>query len=1045
MSEHFFRKLFSWLMIICFIIEQPVFAQTVQLNLPVVASSLISPQQDCYRPMHLRFLSFDQARQSFDLRADKGDSKENLSIDRKALAERLMQYFLIGVSLPEDSFWVNLRPDSPEQMIDPALARTDVGKILLEADLQLKKDVALFTSPATSQGKVHWDQLYRKAEELMGADNVTIPTLSRPWIVPDEIIVGESNEGAYVYKATLKVMIEEDYMSNTPTSRVVAAGPVVAARYAGIDPRIKQLNEYSALLIRNDILPKLNKEVNSAKRYAGLRQVYYSLILSHWFKKKFKGAPNAYASCIDSKNLEGLTSREQWSKETFFAQYQASFKNSEYNIHETVAGATGPRVRSYCSGGITFPMQGAYDGGVQPAVRFDSGIAGEDKSLIDYSFFNGQCYVTFKPSVAPLSDGLEVKSSKKLIDELVARDIQQDEFNQVLDELIRRVMKGDATILPELWKPGIFPEVVTMISKYRSIAPNGVGFTYEEWLRFLVLNMQESVLADILKIAGTDQGARIRDGRNELLPLVNRLSVNQAKVVGYRTRHELGRSFEHYLKYSTSLDDLERVLAIVNSVMKKDSAREKSRGEQEQVRKIVTIALQQARASATSVPPGNQPTRDGGVRNSIIDSPLLHHGDIITMAEQRYRQTGKRILIINADAHEDKPGCGPFTEKEWLAGIEKRGNPEEMDAAWGTVAEIKGYAHVVQMYKNWRTFDAQKKLLEAVQNAHDERSEIWLTIDYDFFSVSEEVNKQSAEKGGFVTLYDVGKRVVYDMQEQEVKDEVQSIAGFFNAHGIAIARIVPSESREWLASAIIKIDPRYAGGKIFFLALSNGWMEPYYRFPGPPEVVDPYCRMIRETIGAAFGKAEYNAAGGGARRGSFQSVATRDGGSEKGIPAYDSIKAVFRGLHPQWHRHEEILDSTENWERDHNHRERASMRNGNVRDAAQSPGGIDLRSLPVQVKPMVSALFAELDKISAPEIADLNREWRNIEKMVACGMSPSCLRLKEVAAVCYKKGELKKYADRLKSCITHILRNEEVEGCATEPAVRNMLALVNNS
>ena len=85
--------------------------------------------------------------------------------------------------------------------------------------------------------------------------------------------VRESTDSAYVHKATLKVMLEQDYLKGNAT-------------YSFKDEREKQLNEYSSQIIRKDILPKLTKEINNAKRYAPLRQVYYSLILAQWFKAR---------------------------------------------------------------------------------------------------------------------------------------------------------------------------------------------------------------------------------------------------------------------------------------------------------------------------------------------------------------------------------------------------------------------------------------------------------------------------------------------------------------------------------------------------------------------------------------------------------------------------------------------------------------------------------------------------------------------------------------------------------------------------------------
>ena len=80
--------------------------------------------------------------------------------------------------------------------------------------MQLKRDTASLTSPQTPEGKAYWDKLYKKAGELFGSENITIPTITRPWIVPNEVIVRETEDSAYIYKATLKVMLEADYLAD---------------------------------------------------------------------------------------------------------------------------------------------------------------------------------------------------------------------------------------------------------------------------------------------------------------------------------------------------------------------------------------------------------------------------------------------------------------------------------------------------------------------------------------------------------------------------------------------------------------------------------------------------------------------------------------------------------------------------------------------------------------------------------------------------------------------------------------------------------------
>jgi len=342
-------------LLVCFLLifQQSGFAQiAAELNiaghLSVLHNSLVV---DKFRPLHLRYLSHDSLNNNFKLLLDKGDLKNLKTTELEKTSKELLKYFFIGISLPNDSFWVNLRPDAQDNIIDDYLVKTNIGKIMLEADLQLKKDTAQATSPETPEGKEYWNKLYSKAGELFGSENITIPTLTRPWIVPDEIIIRETTDSAYVYKATLKVMLEQDYLKNDSV-------------YNFKDERLKQLNEYSSQLIRELIIPKLTKEINISKRYAPLRQVYYSLILAQWFKSRNQNKDNQYSRLINRKDLTNLTSKEDWSKTTYFQAYKKSFKDGEYNIKEPVYTPYGQTIRSYLSGGISSFM-------IQPQVVQD--------------------------------------------------------------------------------------------------------------------------------------------------------------------------------------------------------------------------------------------------------------------------------------------------------------------------------------------------------------------------------------------------------------------------------------------------------------------------------------------------------------------------------------------------------------------------------------------------------------------------------------------------------------------------------------------------
>ncbi|MCM8781203.1 MAG: hypothetical protein NC908_04695 [Candidatus Omnitrophica bacterium] len=223
---------------------------------------------------------------------------------------------------------------------------------MLEADLQLKKDTALATSPKTPQGKLYWDRLYSKAQELFSSQEIEIPTLIRPWITPGEIILRETPNSVYIYKATLKVILEEDYLKankNLPDSS--------ESIYQFSDLRLKTLNQYSSQLLKELILPKLTLLVNSSKKYAALRQAYYSLILAQWFKQRNShNKDNPYFTLFDSYNLVGLNSKHPYLKDTYFKEYQKSFKQGEYNLQETIYTLYGQTIRNYFTGGMKLSL-----------------------------------------------------------------------------------------------------------------------------------------------------------------------------------------------------------------------------------------------------------------------------------------------------------------------------------------------------------------------------------------------------------------------------------------------------------------------------------------------------------------------------------------------------------------------------------------------------------------------------------------------------------------------------------------------------------------
>ena len=288
----------------------------------------VSFQSPLLEPATLRYLSVNAANPSnyFNFLLDKGNNGLNQTI-LSSEARRLINYFFLGITLPSDCFWVNLQPGQQDEMISEELARTKMGKVLLEQDLELKKAVALCLHPEHPLGKQFWERLYQR----IGGLTQEITTSNRVWIVPEEVVVVETYDGAYVANARLKVLHENEYLKVYPTDSTQII----------VDELMKEL-----------ILPALSEQVNTSAGFAPLRQIFYSMILAEWFKRKHSEENSTYAQLINSRNTDGLESKVPWSQQPIWQEYITSHREGEYKVTKTLAGSS----RLYTSGGIDVGM-----------------------------------------------------------------------------------------------------------------------------------------------------------------------------------------------------------------------------------------------------------------------------------------------------------------------------------------------------------------------------------------------------------------------------------------------------------------------------------------------------------------------------------------------------------------------------------------------------------------------------------------------------------------------------------------------------------------
>jgi CHASE3 domain sensor protein len=393
-------------LLLCFILsfEQSGFAQIAeQLD---ISGSFTGPIDSFSRPAHLRYLAYNNLDQSFKVILNQGDFKQSKVPEPENSVIQPLKLFYIGLAIPNKNFWVNLRPDSRDQIIDDSLAKTDMGKILLEADLELKKDLARATFPSTPQGKEYWDMMYKKIEEVYGPNNNRVYLNTRIWVTPGEVVICEDKNSAYIYKAALNVSTEAAYLKDKQGTEIK-------------DPRDKATNEYSAQLMQELILPEIRKEVNTGKKYASLRQVYYSLILAQWFKRKFYGAGGLYPYLIDRQNLNGLTSNHSWSKDTYFHEYRRSYIQKEYDLQVQTFNLFGRAVRTYANGGVDFT-----------GILYGNGPAAKTNIISSESLV---------PPSLPQADLLEVNSRKCSLQEPYSEEFFLPEPTQNEEETSSKV------------------------------------------------------------------------------------------------------------------------------------------------------------------------------------------------------------------------------------------------------------------------------------------------------------------------------------------------------------------------------------------------------------------------------------------------------------------------------------------------------------------------------------------------------------------------------------------------------------------------------
>jgi len=273
----------------------------------------------------------------FDFIMDRGDDHLQGAV-LKEEGLKMIKYFLAALTLPNDQMWVNLSPYEKERIIPQAFGETLMGRDLLAQDYLLKQLTASLINPEESLGAEFWERVYARAREELGTTDIPLEAFHKIWIVPERAVVYEHNGSAIVAGRHLKVMLEEDYVA-------------LAQGHKNTEARE---HSKATSIIRDVLIPEIEREVNEGRTFANLRQITNAMILATWFKQSLRQSLLGQVY-LDQSKVEGVEVEDKAVKHKIYQQYLAAFEQGVFNsINEEYDPVTQQIIpRKYFSGGMT--------------------------------------------------------------------------------------------------------------------------------------------------------------------------------------------------------------------------------------------------------------------------------------------------------------------------------------------------------------------------------------------------------------------------------------------------------------------------------------------------------------------------------------------------------------------------------------------------------------------------------------------------------------------------------------------------------------------
>jgi hypothetical protein len=234
------------------------------------------------------------------------------------------------LALDRSAYWVNLNLNEPDRITDRDLGKTHAGRVLLEADLQLKRTSSKLVDPGTPTGRRYWAE--------MGSSGGSC-AVSRMWIVPGEVEVREDGDSLYVLKAPLDVKTEGEHPTGKYADFCGGVPAADARRVEDIERRI--------------VLPEVVERVNTGPEYAALRRTFVTRVVAEWLRSRHaQGHTTGYDDVIDSHDLGPSVLTDGWTPRKVFDDYTKASQSKEFTYTQRFTQGGGTYVRQIVTGGV---------------------------------------------------------------------------------------------------------------------------------------------------------------------------------------------------------------------------------------------------------------------------------------------------------------------------------------------------------------------------------------------------------------------------------------------------------------------------------------------------------------------------------------------------------------------------------------------------------------------------------------------------------------------------------------------------------------------